>query len=227
MLNMNWVTKFDLFLFDFDGLLVNTEALHLKAYQKMCEERGFELDWDLNYFFRHAHVDAFALRREIGRVHPKLFEQEPEWNVLYAEKKAIYQELLEEGELELMPGVELLLLALQEKDRNRCVATNSAKIQVEKIKEKIPVLKTIPLWITREDYTEPKPSPECYLLAQKKLKKPGDKTIGFEDSLRGYEALSQSGVTLPLLICHLDHPQMDRLPSGIVHFPTLADIRFS
>ena len=31
---MKWVDRFDLFLFDLDGLLVDTESFHYKAYKK-------------------------------------------------------------------------------------------------------------------------------------------------------------------------------------------------
>ncbi|MGD0665742.1 MAG: HAD hydrolase-like protein, partial [Rhabdochlamydiaceae bacterium] len=47
---MDWTDKFDLFLFDFDGLLVDTEELHFKAYQMLCQGRGYKLPWDINRF---------------------------------------------------------------------------------------------------------------------------------------------------------------------------------
>lgn len=44
---MEWTQDYHLFLFDFDGLLVDTEALHLEAYRRMCAEKGHTLDLDL------------------------------------------------------------------------------------------------------------------------------------------------------------------------------------
>ena len=35
---MDWIKKYQLFLFDFDGLLVNTEEMHFLAYKQMCEK---------------------------------------------------------------------------------------------------------------------------------------------------------------------------------------------
>jgi beta-phosphoglucomutase len=203
---MLWVKKFDLFLFDFDGLLVNTEELHFMAYRKMCQARGFDLRWSMAQFFAAAHFDASGLKEAIYREFPGLFQQEPRWEVLYGEKKTLYQRVLEEEKLELLPGVAHVLEAVQ--DKKRCVVTNSSLAQITLIRDKIALLNTIPVWFTRESYTEPKPHPECYLKAIGALGKAGDRVIGFEDSVRGLKALEGAGVATRVLICPPDHPQL-------------------
>jgi HAD superfamily hydrolase (TIGR01509 family) len=219
---MQWIQGFDLFLFDFDGLLVNTEELHCAAYRQMCHRRGYNLDWTLFQFFQVAHFDSTGLKNAIYQKFPELEKQEPRWEVLYAEKKQCYQELLEKGDLTLMPGVAELLRALEQAEKRRCVVTNSTKLQVDLIKEKIPLLQTIPVWFTREDYQQPKPHPECYLKAISQLGRPGDKVIGFEDSTRGFQALCDAGVPFPLLIGPPDHPQMEKFKG--TYFPSFHSI---
>jgi beta-phosphoglucomutase len=221
---MQWIHKFDLFLFDFDGLLVNTEELHFAAYQAMCRKRGFDLTWSLSRFFEAAHFDATGLQKSIYQEFPALQQQEPRWDVLYAEKKKAYQELLEKGNLALLPGAGELLTALQEAGKRRCVVTNSAKVQIDLIKTKVPLLQTIPAWFTRESYQQPKPHPECYLTALKQLGQPGDRVIGFEDSMRGLKALREAGVAVTLLVCPLDHPQLLRNQLEGFYFPSLQAI---
>ncbi len=219
---MQWIQQFDLFLFDFDGLLVNTEEIHAAAYRQMCKQRGYNLDWSLFEFFQAAHFESTGLRDAIYRKFPELQKEEPRWEVLYAEKKQCYQELLEKGDLSLMPGVAEVLIALEKAGKRRCVVTNSTKLQVDLIKEKIPLLKTIPVWFTRENYREPKPHPECYLTAIGQLGKPGDRMIGFEDSTRGFQALKDAGVPTPLLIGPGDHPQMKDFKG--TYFPSFNSI---
>jgi len=219
---MDWIQKFDLFLFDFDGLLVNTEELHWQAYRQMCQERGCSLDWSLFEFFEAAHFSSTGLRDAIYRKLPELQKQEPRWDVLYAEKKRLYQELLGKGGLALMPGVAEVLTALEKAGKRRCVVTNSTRVQVDLVKEKIPLLETIPVWITRENYREPKPHPECYLMAIRQLGKPGDRVIGFEDSARGFQALKDAGVATALLIAPQDHPQMKAFKG--TYFPSFNSI---
>lgn len=222
---MQWIHKFNLFLFDFDGLLVNSEELHFLAYQEMCRDRGYVLTWDLPRFFKAAHFKATGLKEAIYAEFPRLCQEEPNWSVLYEEKKRSYQKLLEKGKINLMPGVQPLLEALKKHGIRRCVVTNSLYEQVEKIKDQNPILQSIPLWITREDYKEAKPAPDGYLLAIKKLGQAGDKIIGFEDSTRGLQALIAAKITQPVLISPAHHPQMaDSLPKGVRHFTSLADI---
>ena len=222
---MEWIHKFDLFLFDFDGLLVNTEELHFLSYREMCRKRGCVLSWSLEKFFEAAHFKSTGLKEAIYAEFPQLEKEEPKWEVLYAEKKNIYQNLLMQGKINLMPGVSPLLEALQKHDLRRCVVTNSLYEQVEVIKQQQSILQTIPLWITREDYKEAKPSPDGYKTAMAKLGKPGDQTIGFEDSTRGLQALISAKVTKPVLICQPNHPQMGvKLPEGVLHFTSLSDV---
>ncbi len=204
---MNWIQNFDLFLFDFDGLLVDTENLHFRAYQELCQRRGNALPWDLNRFMQIAHADAGGIRREISALFPRMVEQEI-WDHLYAEKKAIYESLIEQGNLSLLPGVEPLLLKLASEGKRRCVVTNSTKKQTDAIRARIPALQSIPHWFTRESYERPKPAPDGYLKALQELKSEGDRVIGFEDSMRGYNSLQQAGIPTPVLICHPSHPQL-------------------
>ena len=93
-----------------------------------------------------------------------------------------------------MPGVEKLLQYLQKKGVKRAVVTNSFKEQIDLIKKQIPILESIPLWVTREDYKSAKPEPDGYLKALELLEGQGDVAIGFEDTLRGYCALSGAKV---------------------------------
>jgi len=223
---LKWVHQFDCFLFDFDGLLVNTEHLHFLAYRNLCKNHGIELNWDYQRFCQAAHFQAMGVRDALYQEFPALYQKEPSWEVLYAEKKQLYQESLKEGNLQLMPGVETLLKKLAEHDIPRCVATHSPLQQVEAIKQALPLLKTIPLWITREDYQKPKPEPDSYLLAlQKCLTGLRKKAVGFEDALRGLKALQAAQIETRILICSKDHPQMKDLhPEDAYHFESIESI---
>lgn len=206
----NWIDNFDLFLFDFDGLLVDTEELHHQAYKLLCQRRGYTLPWDMDRYVQIAHADATGIRKNILALFPQMLDES--WDLLYAEKKKIYESLLENGNLKLMPGVELLLRKLAQQDKKRCVVTNSTLVQTESIKSQIPSLNTIPRWFTRESYGNPKPAPDGYLKALQELKSEGDRVIGFEDSMRGYNSLKLAGVSSVVLICSSSHPQL-QVPS--------------
>lgn len=199
---MHWIEKYTIVFLDFDGLLVSTEPLHFLAYQRMCQKRGFVLPWNFTEYCQFAHSGSLSLSLGVYEILPDLYLQEPCWSILYEEKKAAYQEILKEKPVDLLPGVEAFLRFLQEKKIRRCVVTNSFSYQVEAIRALVPVLNTIPFWVTREDSSEPKPSPAPYLVALKKHAEPEDKSIGFEDTPKGFQALQGAGIE-PVLVSSL------------------------
>lgn len=219
---MKWVEDFDLFLFDFDGLLVDTESLHYRAYIEVLAGRGFMLDWSFIQFCALAHLSATALREAFYAKWPDL---DPDWEGIYADKKRSYLRLVQQGEVKLMGGVENLLLCLNEKKIRRCVVTHSPQEQIDLICSGLPLLNTIPHWVTRHQYKEPKPHPECYRRAIELYGREGDRIIGFEDSIRGWQALKQTEAR-PVLICPPDHPllseALDRGAEHVMSFDLLS-----
>jgi HAD superfamily hydrolase (TIGR01509 family) len=224
---MRWIEQFSLFLFDFDGLLVDSERLHFRAYVEMCGREGFLLPWTFSEFCTLAHYSATKLRDALYAELPDLSRAAPDWSVLYAKKREIYQTLIEQGDIALLPGVENLLATLQAKEYPRAVATNSTKSQVQTIRQNHPILDSIPLWITREDYAHPKPHPDAYLTAIEKMAGGSiskSKMVGFEDSLRGVMALQGAAVP-PILICPSFHPQLsEHSLKGVPHFDSFEEI---
>lgn len=212
---MDWIKQFSLFLFDFDGLLVNTEELHLKAYQEVCSKRGVKLDWDFPAYCSYAHTMSGGVKKAVTELYPHLLDG---WDELYAEKKAIYLSYVTQGEVELMPGAEALLRRLDEKGIALCVVTNSPREQIKAICAKHPVLKTISRWFTREDYTHAKPNPDGYLTAIRALHYGKGRIVGFEDTSRGLEALQQTPA-VPVVISTLYKPE-----APTAHFSSFEEI---
>lgn len=217
---MHWIHDYQLFLFDFDGLLVNSEEVHFQAYQRMCEKYGFKLDWSFARYCQAAHYSAEGLKEQIYEALPALFEVEPHWDILYAYKRQQVIDLLEAGAIRLMPGVEELLSALQQANLKRCVVTHSPKTLVDVVRRQHAILDTIPHWITREHYTHPKPHPEGYQLAIQKFANPQENIIGFEDTPRGIEALLQTSAT-PVLISQTSY---ENIPSHVKCFPSFTKV---
>lgn len=221
---MRWINNFDLFLFDFDGLLVNTEHIHFQAYVQMLKNRGLILDWSFEKFCSIAHLSLEGIKNEIYLKFPELFQLEPRWEVLYEEKKKCYLELLKSSKIELMPGVESLMLTLKEYGKVSCGVTNSSIEHVRLIIGNNFILKNVSHWIAREDYLKPKPDGECYSKAIELFGKKARRIIGFEDTLKGINALLQTKAKC-VIICPSHHPQMNILMErGVFHFESFLEI---
>jgi beta-phosphoglucomutase len=219
---MDWISKHQFYLFDFDGLLVDTENYHYLAYKKMLASHGIELTWDFSEYCLAAHYTP-------ERFHKTLLEEFPQikkypWEELYHEKQQIIQALLHEKTPDLMEGAEKLLTKLQKGSIPHCVVTNSTDALVTVIRQKHSVLDKIPYWITRHDYTHPKPNPECYQLAIARYSKPQNKVVGFEDTPRGLAALMATDARCILVtkIPYIEIPQL--ISQGVSHFPSLLEV---
>lgn len=207
---MKQLAGYSLFLFDFDGLLVNTEELQFKAYQLMCAEYNLIMPWDFSTYCQFAHQSTEIFRTELFKALPALKTKESNWQILYPKKFNLYTQLLKTQNVELMPGAEKLLSLLQEKQIKHAVVTHSSFEHFNFICAQHPVLQKIPYKITRSDYKNPKPDPECYQLAVSRFTNNGEQVIGFEDSPRGLRALMGS-CAKPVLITSYRYPEMDQL----------------
>jgi len=222
--SVDLVQDYQLFLFDLDGLLVNTEELHYLAYKKMLALRGFDLPWDFARYCQTAHYHSDKIADELYELFPPLKVQEPNWDILYAEKKNIMAASLLSGSVQLMPGVFQFLSLLKKFAIPCCVVTHSPMDLVSLIRKQHKIIDEIPFWVTRHDYSEPKPSSECYLKAISLYAKPDDKVIGFEDSPRGLKALMGSSAK-PILICPEIYPEIPGfVDQGVVRFKTFEEL---
>ncbi len=212
------VHDYEIILLDFDGLLVDTERYHFAAYSALCRKRGFELSWDFPHFCVEAHAKAGGIWNGLSREFPQMFIDENR-DVLYEEKKQIYVDILKNSRLEFMRGAAEFLEMVHAMGKKRAVVTNSPRAHIDVIKESLPLLKSVPLWVTREDYIQPKPSPEGYLKAIAALGK--GRAIGFEDTLKGLKALLAAGAD-GVLVCPADHPHApEGVSLGARHFTSL------
>ncbi len=118
-------------------------------------------------------------------------------------RKELSSNWLREGKAQLMQGVTEILTALEHAALPRCVVTHSPLSLIHLIREQNPVLNTIPHWITRENYSHPKPHAECYPIL------PYDPAVLYHDAVtsldlkttpRGLKAL-QGTKAQPVLIC--------------------------
>ena len=199
---MEWYTPFSALFFDLDGLLVNTEELHWKAYGDMCAQNGCTLTWDFQTYYSIASRSAVGVRNRLATEYPELF-QHKEWDQLYTEKRQALQKRLQHGIIPLMPGVQEVLSSLRSSSIPIAVITHSPAQMVAHIRHQHDCFSVIQKWFTREDYLNPKPAPDGYITACDYFGVKPSSVIGFEDSLRGIEALIGAGCK-PVLVQKYD-----------------------
>ncbi len=201
------ITNYDLYLFDLDGTLINTEELHCNAYNLALKYFNIDYQFDFNNYCKYAHYSDKSMKDFIESNYNISYEK------FYQKKKFFYLESL--IKINLMPGVSNLLNKLFESKIKTVIVTHSDRETINYILTKIPLLNNVDLIITKDDYVNKKPSPEAYILARNKFKNCKN-PIGFEDSYKGYLSLEKSNIT-PVFVASPTYPFFKQLnPSNTI-----------
>jgi beta-phosphoglucomutase len=183
-------------VFDFDGVIADSEPLHLKALQQTLAEEGVVLDRD-EYFARYLGYDdvgAFAaLARDRG-----LPWSERQVKGLVARKGTKLQALLAGDEV-LFPGAaEFVRTAAAEVPV--AIASGALRHEIVQIVEAAGLRQQFTTIVASGDTPQSKPSPAPYLLAFKQLRdetqRPLDarRCVAIEDSVWGLESARGAGL---------------------------------
>ena len=170
-------------IFDFDGVLVNSEPLHVRAFQDILAEYGRTLT-DEEYY---AHYIVYSDREVLERLLPA-------GQVLEAAlvaKVRRYQELMEGG-VPVFPD-SLALLARTHGWRVG-LATGSIRREVERVLQTLRIRDRFAAIVAREDCEKGKPDPEPFLRAAWGLGLHPRQCVAIEDTPGGIQAAKAAGM---------------------------------
>lgn len=177
-------------IFDFDGVLVDSEPMHMRAIREVAAARG----WDFG-------DEVFA--RMIGKGDEHAFELlaelhgEPitpaEVDRLCREKSGACVRLIAAGRFTVQPGV-LPIMAAAAQRGPTAICSGSRREVVLGMAEHAGMARLVRTIVTHEDVTRPKPDPEGYLLAASRLGVPPEQCVVIEDSPTGIRAATSAGM---------------------------------
>lgn len=173
-------------LFDMDGVLVDSAPLHVRAYEQVFRDAGI--------VFSAAARDAVREgkpRSEVIEIGAPAANSAVKQELFDAKPNAVAK-VLESGQDVSMRGATQTVLALAESGVPMGVVTNSGAPEIWL--EAAGVLELMKVLVTRNDVSLPKPSPEGYLLAAKRLDVNPARCIAFEDSHDGWLAATRAGM---------------------------------
>lgn len=173
-------------IFDFDGVLFDSEKLHREAWKQIFEKRNIFLIDDRSGVGRSDKEFLKELKTK-GAIPQNLNTQK-----IQDEKLAILVGLADK-KVGLFPGIQELLSYF----KNRyllCVASNSDKKFILKILQNTALLSYFKFVLTVNDVQKPKPAPDIYLLGAKRMGLKPEECIVIEDSTVGIEAAKNAGM---------------------------------
>ncbi len=172
------------FIFDLDGVIVDTAKYHFIAWQKIATQLGIEFTLEHNEQLKGvSRVRSLELILELGKVAASQ-EDKNKWLIQKNENYLSY--LVDIDESELLPGILPILKYL--KENNQKIALGSASKNARPILEKTGILPYFDAIVDGNDVSNAKPDPEVFLQAAKLLGISNENSIVFEDSVAGIQA---------------------------------------
>ncbi|WP_310277893.1 beta-phosphoglucomutase [Flavobacterium piscis] len=178
------------FIFDLDGVIVDTAKYHFLAWQKIAQALKINFTHEHNELLKGvSRVRSLDIILELGNVQASQ-EDKDKWLIQKNEDYLTY--LVDMDESEILPGVFKILQLL--KDKNQGIALGSASKNARPILEKTGILSFFDAIVDGNDVTNAKPDPEVFLKAAQLLNIDPKKAIVFEDSVAGIQAANIAGM---------------------------------
>ena len=175
-LNSNLNIKDIFFMIDLDGTLLDTDYLHYEGYYNSLKNYNIDIKYnDYLDILNNKGIDFF------------LDNNYPDHKIEIKLNKNKYIRNIEK--LNFMQNADIFINYIDTYKINHVVVTNTSNENVSFFKKKLPLLNKLKNWIVREDYINPKPDSECYIIGKKNFYKNEKYIIGIENSIAGYKAL--------------------------------------
>jgi HAD superfamily hydrolase (TIGR01509 family) len=174
-------------IFDFDGLLMDTESPMLESWRNEWRQHGLDLDVDTFFADHGGDVTPERYARLARAVGPD-FDQAAS----HARRIAYRDGLL--ATLGLAPGITRWLDQAQELGIRLAVASSSPRSWVRGLLAGVHCLDRFELMACGDEVSQPKPDPGVYLLALERLGLPAARVIAVEDAPHGVAAAQAAGM---------------------------------
>ena len=179
------------FIFDLDGVIVDTARYHFLAWQKLATQLGINFTTAHNEQLKGvSRVRSLDIILDLGKVNA----HQEDKNLWLKQKNDDYLTYLKDiDNSEILPGVMPILEFL--KTNKQPIALGSASKNARPILEKTGTLHYFDAIVDGNDVSNAKPDPEVFLQAAKLLGVSPENAIVFEDSVAGIQAANMAGMT--------------------------------
>jgi len=206
-------------IFDFDGILADTERLHWQAFQDVLSPLGAGCSWEL-YCADYIGFDD----RDVFRLALERAGRPPDEETLrrhIADKAAAFLKRVADADIPPFPGaVEAVRAAAAKGPVALC--TGALPGDVEPLLRKFGIRGLFRTVVTAEDVSSSKPDPACYILTVARLGVPADQCLAIEDTPHGLQAARGAGCqTLGVAQTHRAEalsPCADRVLQSLMDF---------
>jgi beta-phosphoglucomutase family hydrolase len=175
-------------IWDLDGTLIDSSALHWEAWQEVMTAENLRLTYE-------EYVADFGKRNDEilrGRLGARITEADIERITRVKEEK--YRELLWTRGLKLLPGAEYWLRELRAGEWLQALASSSPRGNIDAVFAALGIARFFDVVVSSEEVKQGKPHPDVFLAAAGKLNVAPPRCIVVEDAPAGIEAAHRAGM---------------------------------
>jgi HAD superfamily hydrolase (TIGR01509 family) len=157
-------------VFDFDGVLVDSEPLHFRAFQELAGPLGVSLDYSRYLQTYIGFDDRDALRHMLtGRAEPLDETMEQRVAALCQQKQQVFERLLAEGAAALPGAFELARASAGRWPI--AIASGATAGEIAQMLQTVGQGEAFDVIVSADDVARSKPDPQSYALAVERLKR--------------------------------------------------------
>jgi len=195
-------------IFDMDGVLIDSEPLHLQAYQEMLKDFGIT--------FSEADNRPFLGRKDLELAEHLIAQHRLPLDALQlVEKKEQILGNLFSTLLKPMPGVIKTLVAAKRISLPCAVASSATLPTIKKVTQTLDIARYFQTLTSGDEVAHGKPAPDVYLLAAERIGILPINCLVIEDSFNGVLAAKAAGMKCIAIPCpttqHQDHTKADKI----------------
>jgi HAD superfamily hydrolase (TIGR01509 family) len=188
-------------LFDIDGTLTDTDALHLEAFNEVLGPHG--------HVFDHARYTKELQGFSTASISERFLAGEPPERqaAIMAEKEQAFRRLVA-GRIQPLPGL-MALLALADRANIPMVAvTNAPRLNAEMLLSGLGIADRFKFLVIGDELAQGKPHPMPYLEGLRAVGAAPEASVAFEDSRSGVQSASSAGIATIGIRTSLSHADM-------------------
>lgn len=178
------------FIFDLDGVIVDTAKYHYLAWKKLSESIGIFFDEFQNEQLKGVSR-INSLEKILGWGNKELSQDK--FMELLARKNNDYLDYISNmTRSEILPDVVRIISFLKDTDQSIALGSSSRNARI--ILKKLKLIKDFDAVVDGNNVSESKPNPEVFLLAAEELNVTPQDCVVFEDSVAGVKAANEAGM---------------------------------
>ncbi len=183
-------------IFDFDGVIADSELLHYKALNAVFNRYGVDVPKEIHWKKYLGYSDLDNIKAVNGDYGMGLDDRQIQR--LVSEKKAIFDELVTRQPV-IIEGVAAFIRRLVAAGIRRAICSGALRSDIKLILSGTEFLDAFEVIVAADDVERGKPDPQGYLLVLDRLNGSGDpvkagECVVIEDSRWGLEAAAAAGM---------------------------------